>query len=96
MFFQYFVLISLLLAFYVDAIGRDQAVGAFGHLTCKFFKCESDTYELWQCLGNGEPANNVLIKLYDEDDTDPDDLLKFQTTDGNGNFRLEGWTDEIT
>uniref|UniRef100_A0A7E4VAP1 Transthyretin-like family protein n=1 Tax=Panagrellus redivivus TaxID=6233 RepID=A0A7E4VAP1_PANRE len=45
---------------------------------------------------NGRPATNVKVKLYDEDDTDMDDLMGQTTTDSRGSFRVSGHTDEIT
>uniref|UniRef100_A0A7E5A0V8 Transthyretin-like family protein n=1 Tax=Panagrellus redivivus TaxID=6233 RepID=A0A7E5A0V8_PANRE len=45
---------------------------------------------------NGRPAANVLVKLYDEDDTDMDDLMGKTKTDSNGYFRVSGHTDEFT
>ncbi|KAI6184962.1 Protein CBR-TTR-6 [Aphelenchoides bicaudatus] len=63
----------------ISAIGRDQATGAFGRLTC-----------------NQKPAAGVLVKLYDNDRTDPDDLLAETQTGEDGSFRLEGWTSEVS
>ncbi|KAI1730108.1 transthyretin-like family domain-containing protein [Ditylenchus destructor] len=43
------------------------------------------------------PANNVRIKLFDEDSgPDPDDVLDQGYTDSNGEFRLKGTTTELT
>uniref|UniRef100_A0A0N5BMM1 Transthyretin-like family protein n=1 Tax=Strongyloides papillosus TaxID=174720 RepID=A0A0N5BMM1_STREA len=46
----------------------------------------------------GKPASNVLVKLWDEDDTpgDSDDLLGSAKTDSKGFFEVKGHTDEFT
>uniref|UniRef100_A0A915DKJ5 Uncharacterized protein n=1 Tax=Ditylenchus dipsaci TaxID=166011 RepID=A0A915DKJ5_9BILA len=44
----------------------------------------------------GKPASNVVVKLYDEDTPDPDDLLEAGKTDSRGCYSLQGFTDEIT
>jgi len=44
-----------------------------------------------------QPANNVRVKLYDEDDgPDPDDELDAGYTDARGAFTLSGDTTELT
>ncbi|KAI6184096.1 hypothetical protein M3Y97_00559800 [Aphelenchoides bicaudatus] len=44
-----------------------------------------------------EPASNVLVKLFDQDDgPDPDDLLDSKYTDADGSFYLAGDTMELT
>ncbi|TKR57520.1 hypothetical protein L596_030772 [Steinernema carpocapsae] len=44
-----------------------------------------------------KPANNVRIKLWEEDTgPDPDDLLDSGYTDANGEFLLKGDTRELT
>ncbi|KAJ1360518.1 Transthyretin-like protein 46 [Parelaphostrongylus tenuis] len=44
-----------------------------------------------------KPANNVRVKLWDEDDgLDPDDELDAGYTNGNGEFSLSGGTAELT
>ncbi|CCD69940.1 Transthyretin-like family protein [Caenorhabditis elegans] len=45
---------------------------------------------------DGRPASGVLVKLWDKDTLDSDDLLDSGTTDGNGDFHLAGWTKEYT
>uniref|UniRef100_A0AC34F5I7 Transthyretin-like protein 5 n=1 Tax=Panagrolaimus sp. ES5 TaxID=591445 RepID=A0AC34F5I7_9BILA len=61
-------------------VGRTQSAGARGQLLC-----------------NGRPAGNVKVKLYDDDrGVDTDDLMAQGTTDGNGNFQLQGYTSEFT
>ncbi|KAK6014401.1 Transthyretin-like family protein [Ostertagia ostertagi] len=50
-----------------------------------------------QLLCGERPAVGVKVKLWDEDDgPDPDDALDEMYTDGNGNFRLQGSTRELT
>uniref|UniRef100_A0A0N5B9V5 Transthyretin-like family protein n=1 Tax=Strongyloides papillosus TaxID=174720 RepID=A0A0N5B9V5_STREA len=44
----------------------------------------------------GKPASGVLVKLYDEDDTDFDDLIDKGYTDANGEFFLQGSHKELT
>ncbi|KAI6188439.1 hypothetical protein M3Y98_00355100 [Aphelenchoides besseyi] len=45
----------------------------------------------------GVPAENVLVKLFDQDDgPDPDDLLGQVRTDSDGSFSLHGDTLELT
>uniref|UniRef100_A0A914Q083 Uncharacterized protein n=1 Tax=Panagrolaimus davidi TaxID=227884 RepID=A0A914Q083_9BILA len=81
--FVIFALFSTVSAFSLIpnlGIGRDQSAGAQGQLLC-----------------NGRPAANVKVKLYDDDrGIDTDDLMAEGTTDGNGNFRLQGYTSEFT
>uniref|UniRef100_A0A0K0D1S1 Transthyretin-like family protein n=1 Tax=Angiostrongylus cantonensis TaxID=6313 RepID=A0A0K0D1S1_ANGCA len=44
-----------------------------------------------------KPANNVRVKLWEEDDgPDPDDELDAGYTDGSGQFSLSGGTAELT
>jgi len=45
---------------------------------------------------NGEPAVGVLVRLYDDDRSDIDDLLAETHTDEDGSYHLEGWTDEFS
>ncbi|CAI4230658.1 unnamed protein product [Auanema sp. JU1783] len=45
---------------------------------------------------DSKPAVGVKVKLWDEDDTDSDDLLDESRTDSNGEFHLAGWTKEYT
>uniref|UniRef100_A0AC34R4Q9 Transthyretin-like family protein n=2 Tax=Panagrolaimus sp. JU765 TaxID=591449 RepID=A0AC34R4Q9_9BILA len=45
---------------------------------------------------NGRPAENVKVKLYDEDRTDLDDLMDEGVTDSQGRFELRGHETEIT
>ncbi|CAD5211742.1 unnamed protein product [Bursaphelenchus okinawaensis] len=47
-----------------------------------------------QCDNN--PASGVMIRLYDEDRTDLDDLMKEGLTDKDGTFQLLGHETEIT
>uniref|UniRef100_A0AC34G0K2 Transthyretin-like family protein n=1 Tax=Panagrolaimus sp. ES5 TaxID=591445 RepID=A0AC34G0K2_9BILA len=45
---------------------------------------------------NGQPAENVKVKLYDEDRTDLDDLMDEGVTDSQGRFLLRGHETEVT
>uniref|UniRef100_A0AC34GUV8 Transthyretin-like family protein n=1 Tax=Panagrolaimus sp. ES5 TaxID=591445 RepID=A0AC34GUV8_9BILA len=45
---------------------------------------------------NGQPAENVKVKLYDEDRTDLDDLMDEGVTDSQGRFLLRGHETELT
>lgn len=45
---------------------------------------------------NGQPAENIKVKLYDEDRTDLDDLMDEGVTDSQGRFELRGHETEIT
>ncbi|CAB3399165.1 unnamed protein product [Caenorhabditis bovis] len=45
---------------------------------------------------DGRPASGVLVKLWDVDRTDSDDLMDSGNTDNNGEFYLAGWTKEYT
>jgi len=47
-------------------------------------------------LCNGKPEPKVKVKLYDEDDMDPDDLMAEGRTDANGTFHLSGSEWETT
>ncbi|VDK79618.1 unnamed protein product [Cylicostephanus goldi] len=43
-----------------------------------------------------QPAANVHVKLYDEDQGDPDDVLDNTYTKADGLFSLSGFASEIT
>ncbi|CAJ0925037.1 unnamed protein product, partial [Mesorhabditis belari] len=59
---------------------RQQSVAVHGKLMC-----------------GSKPASGVTVKLWDEDDgPDRDDELDKKQTDGNGEFRLQGTTRELT
>ncbi|CAD5214357.1 unnamed protein product [Bursaphelenchus xylophilus] len=45
---------------------------------------------------NGRPANNVKVKLYDNDHFTFDDLMANGFSDANGAFRLQGSANEFT
>ncbi|KAH7700902.1 CRE-TTR-8 protein [Aphelenchoides avenae] len=45
---------------------------------------------------NGEPAANILIKLYDKDTFTIDDKMAEGTTDANGQFEISGHANEIS
>uniref|UniRef100_A0A183C3E4 Transthyretin-like family protein n=1 Tax=Globodera pallida TaxID=36090 RepID=A0A183C3E4_GLOPA len=45
---------------------------------------------------NGKPLAHAKVKLYDEDDTDMDDLMDEGVTDEEGFFHLSGKETEIT
>ncbi|KHJ88667.1 Transthyretin-like family protein, partial [Oesophagostomum dentatum] len=53
-------------------------------------------------LCNGQPAANVLVKLYDSDNSilpgvlDTDDMLDSTKTDSKGEFKLSGYTKEFS
>ncbi|VDK17912.1 unnamed protein product [Anisakis simplex] len=50
-----------------------------------------------QLMCGNQPARNVKVKLWDEDEgPDPDDVLDEGTTDSTGHFELEGSTRELT
>ncbi|CAD5205826.1 unnamed protein product [Bursaphelenchus okinawaensis] len=61
-------------------IGSSQSSGAKGKLTC-----------------HGKPLSDVLIKLYDDDrGLDADDFMGKTTSDKDGYFELQGYSDEIS
>ncbi|CEF69112.1 Transthyretin-like family-containing protein [Strongyloides ratti] len=45
---------------------------------------------------NGNPYNGALVKLFDEDDLDIDDLIAETKSDMNGDFKVQGSHREIT
>uniref|UniRef100_A0A0N5C5E1 Transthyretin-like protein 5 n=1 Tax=Strongyloides papillosus TaxID=174720 RepID=A0A0N5C5E1_STREA len=49
-------------------------------------------------LCNGKPAKNEIVKIYDLDRNpgDDDDLLDEKLTNANGEFKLNGYTIELT
>lgn len=47
-------------------------------------------------MGAGRPTTLQMVRLYDEDRTDLDDLMKEGLTDAHGRFQLVGHETEMT
>ncbi|CAI5454185.1 unnamed protein product [Caenorhabditis angaria] len=69
-------------------------VGAVGAI--EMFGRDQSSAVTGRLICNDRPAAGVLVKLWDVDRTDSDDLMDSGTTDANGQFHLSGWTKEYT
>ncbi|PIC18798.1 hypothetical protein B9Z55_024564 [Caenorhabditis nigoni] len=79
----------------IEMFGRDQSSAvSFEDIT------NTKRIKAFQVRGklicDQRPAAGVLVKLWDKDTLDSDDLLDSGTTDANGDFQLGGWTKEYT